>query len=437
MQVLVESTSAIEKRLKILVPAEQVKQQIDARLREIGKQVKLKGFRPGRIPFSVLRQRYGPQATQEVIQQTAQTSLQQAIEQESLRVAAAPRLEDVPVLDNETGLEINAIIEVFPEMVPIKVADIAIDRPDVSVNDEDVAEMLETLRKQKLDWSDVDRKPGEGDQALVEYIAETEQGRVPEKGKHRLAVILGESGFDQLEKAVRKMSVGDEKNLKLEFPADYREAVLAGKEANVVLELARVQEGSLPDVDEEFVKSFGVSSGDAEELNGEIRSNLERELSQAINTQLKTQLADRLLEMHEDMEVPASIVTTEAHNMFKQILRGAEIEVTEEMLESFMEPARKRVRSGLLLAELARQNDIVIDGAKVREAIEVIAQTYEEPREVVQLYYSDQRMLQAVENSVLENQVVDWVVNNAKVTDKSMSFQEAINAATQAAGQQK
>ena len=435
MQVSVENTSAIEKRLTIQIPAEEVKSQIDARLREIGKQVKLKGFRPGRIPFSVLRQRYGPQATQEVIQQTAQASLQQAIEQESLRVATNPRLEDMPVLDNEKGLEINAIIEVFPELGSIEVADIAIDRPDASVTDDDVTEMLETLKKQRINWEDVDRKPAKGDQALVEYTAETEEGTVPEKGKHRLAVILGESGFDALEKAVSKMKAGDETDLKLEFPADYREPALAGKKADVALVLSKVQEGSLPEIDEEFAKSFGVASGDAEELNSEIRNNLERELGQAINTQLKTQLADRLLEMHEDMEVPASIVTSEAHNMVQQMLRGAEIEITEEMLEHFMDPARKRVRSGLLLGELARQNKIVIDGAKVREAIEEIAQTYEEPREVVQMYYSDQRMLSTVENSVLENQVVDWVVNNAKVTDKSMSFQEAINAATQAAGQ--
>jgi len=434
MQVSVESTSAIEKRLKIQVPAEEVTKQIDARLREIGKQVTLKGFRPGRIPFSVLRQRYGPQAEQEVIQQTAQTSLQQAIEQESLRIAANPRLEEAPVLDKESGLEINAIIEIYPEIATIDVAEIAIEKPEVSVNEDDVAEMLETLKKQKIKWSDVDRKPADGDQALVEYIAETDEGTVPEKGKHRLAVILGQSGFEGLEKAVAKMSAGDEKDLKLEFPADYREPALAGKKAEVKLTLTHVQEGELPEIDEEFAKSFGVASGDPEELMTEIRNNLERELSQAVNTQLKTQLADRLLEMHEDMEVPETIVTNEAHNLLQQMLRGAEIEVTDEMLDHFRDPARKRVRSGLLLGELARQNEVAIDGAKVREAIEEIAQTYEEPREVVQMYYNDQRLLQSVENSVLENQVVDWVVNNAKVTDKAMTFQEAINAATQAAG---
>ncbi len=435
MQVSVENNSSVEKRLKINVPAEEVKKQVDTRLRELGKQVRLKGFRPGRIPFSVLKQRYGKQATQEVIQQTAQTSLQQAIEDESLRIAATPRLEEEPKLDDDSGLEIKAIIEIYPELETINVADISIDRPDVSVTDDDVDEMLETLKKQKISWEDVARKPKTGDQALLEYSAETDEGTVPETGKNRLAIILGESGFDALEKAVNKMSADDESDLELEFPNDFREPALAGKQARVALTVVKVQEGTLPEIDEEFARSFGIASGDADELKAEIRNNLERELGQAVNTQLKTQLADRLLELFEDLEVPESIVSNEANNLLQQMLRGAEIEVTEEMLDHFREPARKRVRSGLLLGALAQQNEIAIDGAKVREAIEEIAQTYEEPQEVVQMYYNDERMLQSIENSVLESQVVDWVVKNAKVTDKVMSFQEAINAATQAAGQ--
>jgi len=434
MQVSVENISAIEKRLNIQVPAEEVNKQVDTRLREIGKQVKLPGFRPGRIPFKVLKQRYGPQAIQEVIQQTAQTSLQQAIEQESLKIAANPRLEEEPVLDKDTGLQINAIVELYPEFDTINASEITIEQPVVSVTGDDVTEMMETLKKQRVTWKDVDRKPGEGDQALVEYTAETDEGTVPKLGKHRLAVIMGESGFNSMEELVSEMSEGDEQSTTMEFPADYREPELAGQKADVNLTLAKVQESVFPEIDEEFIKSFGVESGDVEELRTEIRNNLERELGQAINTQLKSQLAGRLLEMYEDLEVPESIVTNEAYNLLQQMLRGAEIEVTNEMLEHFREPARKRVRSGLLLGELAQQNDIKIDGAKVRAAIEEVAQTYEEPSEVVQMYYNDQRMLQTIENSVLESQVVDWVLDNGTVTDKPMSFQEAINAATQAAG---
>ena len=434
MQVSVENISTVETRLKIQVPAEEVKKQIDARLREIGKQVRLKGFRPGRIPFSVLNQRYGPQAKQEVIQQTAQTALQQAVEQESLRIAANPRVETDPVLD-DSGLQIDAIIEIYPELAAIDVSEIAIERPDVSVVDDDVAEMLETLKKQRIKWNDVERSPVDGDQALIEYTAQADEETIPEEGNLRLAIILGESGFDALEKALRKLSPGDEKKLKLEFPADFREPALAGKKAEMALTLSKVQESEVPEVDQEFTRSFGVDSGDVEELKTEIHKNLERELGQAVSTQLKAQLADRLLEMHPDLEVPASIVNNEAHNMLQQMLRGAKLDITSEMLDHFKEPATKRVRSGLLLAEIAQQNKIKIDGPKVREAIELIAQTYEEPQEVVKMYYNDQRLLQSVENSVLEDQVVDWVVNNAKVTDKSMSFQEVINAATQAAGQ--
>jgi len=436
MQVSVESSSAVEKRLKIQVPAEEINPQVDARLREIGKQVRLKGFRPGRVPFSVLRQRFGAQAKAEVIQQAVQTSLQKAIEQESLRIAGAPRLDEEPVLD-DNGLEFVSIVETYPDLQPIEVAEISIERPDVNVTDDDVSTMINTLQQQKIKWEDVDRKPEDDDQALIEYTAETDEGTVPEKGAHRLAVILGHSGFDALEKVLRKMSAGDEKDLKLTFPEDYREPALAGKKAAVALTLDKVQQGILPEVDEEFVKSFGVESGEVDDLRVEVRNNLERELSQAVTTQLKTQLAERLLDMHEDLEVPESIVTGEARNMLQQMLQGAEIEITDEMLDHFREPARKRVRSGMLLGELASQNEITIDAIKVREAIEEIAQTYEEPREVIQMYYSEQRLLQAIENSVLENQVVDWVVNNAKVTDKAMSFQEAINAATEAAGQQR
>jgi trigger factor len=434
MQVSVESISTVETRLKIQVPAEEVKKQINARLREIGKQVRLKGFRPGRIPFSVLNQRYGPQAKQEVIQQTAQAALQEAVEKESLRIAANPRVESEPVL-GESELEINAIIETYPDLDSIDVSNIVIERPEVSVVDSDVAEMLETLKKQRIKWNGVERKPVEGDQALLEYTAKTDEETIPEEGSLRLAVILGESGFEALEKAVKKMSPGDEKDIKLEFPAAFREPALAGKTAEVAVTLTEVQESEVPEIDEEFVKSFGVASGDIEELKTEIRNNLERELGQAVSTQLKTQLAERLLEMHPDLEVPASIVANESHNMLQQMLRGAKLDITTEMLEHFKEPATKRVRSGLLLAELAQQNEIKIDGPKVREAIELIAQTYEEPTEVVQMYYSDQRLLQSVENSVLESQVVEWVVDHAQVTDKPMSFQEAIAEATQAAGQ--
>jgi len=434
MQVSVENVSSVETRLKIQVPADEVKKKIDARLREIGKQVKLKGFRPGRIPFSVLNQRFGQQAKQEIIQQTAQSALQQALQQKPLRIAAKPRVENEPVYD-ESGLKFDAVIETYPELDSIDVSNIAIERPQVSVVDDDVTEMLETLKKQRTRWNDVEREPAVGDQVLVEYTAKTDEGTLPETGKLRLAIIIGQSGFEALENVLLKMSPKDEKETRLEFPADFREKALAGKHADVCLTLARVQQSEVPKVDEEFAKSFGVASGDVEELKTEIRKNLERELVQAVNTQLKTQLAERLLEMYPDLEVPASIVTGEAHNMLQHMLRGAKLDITREMLDHFREPATRRVRSGLLLAELARQNKIKIDGPRVREAVELIAQTYEEPREVVQMYYSDERLLQSVENSVLESQVVDWVVAHARTTDKPMSFQEAINAATKAAGQ--
>jgi len=277
----------------------------------------------------------------------------------------------------------------------------------VSVVDTDITDMLTTLQKQRTKWNDVERQPGDGDQVLIEYTARIDEDTLPEKGKFHLAIIVGGSGFEALEKVVRKMSPKEAKETKLQFPDDFRERALAGKKAEVSLTLVKVQESEVPEVDGEFARSFGVESGDMEEFRTEVRKNLERELDQAVSTQLKTQLAERLLEKYPDLEVPASIVTGEARNMLQQMLRGAKMEITKEMLDHFRGPATKRVRSGLLLAELASQNKIKIDGSRVREAIEQIAHTYEEPAEVVQMYYSDQRLLQSVENSVLESQVVD------------------------------
>ncbi len=217
MQVSVENISTVEKKLKIQVPAEEVKKQIDARLREIGKQVRLPGFRPGRIPFSVLTQRYGPQAKQEVIQQTAQSALQKAVEQESLRIAANPRVASEPIL-NDDGLQIDAVIETYPDLEPIDASEISIETPDVSVVEDDVTEMLETLKKQRITWNDVERKPLDGDQVMLEYTAKVDEETIPDEGELRLAIILGESGFEALEKAVREMSAGDEKEAQAGVP---------------------------------------------------------------------------------------------------------------------------------------------------------------------------------------------------------------------------
>jgi trigger factor len=310
----------------------------------------------------------------------------------------------------------------------------SIEPPQTEISDDDVEEMLGTLRKQRTNWETVERTAKAGDQILVEYAAETDEGRVPTEGKQRLAVIMGESGFDELEKAAAKIPAGEEETVELSFPENFREANLAGKTASVELQLVSVSEGTLPELDEDFIQSFGVESGDLETFKSEIRGNLERELKQATSTVLKAQLIEALLKSAPDLEVPSSIVREEAAGMAAQIVQSQGQQLEPEQMaalaEPFMEQAEGRVRAGLLLGELAQQNGIQVDPARIRQAIETAASTYEQPSEVIQLYYSNQQLMQQIESSVLEEQVVDWVLENAKVTPRDMKFQEVITAAT-------
>lgn len=430
MQVSVENTSSLERRLTVQIPAADIKSKVESRLRELSKRVQIKGFRPGKIPMNVMQQRYGAQVRNEVMGEAMQSSLEEAIQSHEIRPASMPRLEPMEESGPNDDVEFTAIIEVVPELETVEVSELEVERAEAEVTDEDVDDMMDTLQKQRTTWEKVDRSPQEGDQVLVEYVAETKEGRVPRAGKQRLAIIMGNSGFEALEKAVSKMKAEETSKTKLKFPDDYREDALAGNKADVELEVISVSESSVPEIDEDFIKSFGIESGELDDLRNEIRANLERELRQARTSLSKVKLINALIDSHPDLEVPASMVRSEAANMAAQASGGRGEAPGDEEIEPFMEQATRRVRGGLIMSELARQNEIRIDGARVRETIETVAETYEEPDEVRQMYFSNPQLLQQVENAVLEEQVVDWVMENAKVTAKPMSFKEVIEAAS-------
>jgi trigger factor len=435
MQVSVENTGGLERRLTVQVPGKEIQDKIESKLKELSKQVRIKGFRPGRVPMSVVRQRYGKQVRLDIVNETMQRSLQQAIRDEALRPASMPRVDAAPEQLDDGDLAFSAVVEVYPEIEPIDVSALDIERPEAEVTDQDVEDMLQTLRQQRRTWETVERKAAAGDRALIEYSAVTDDGRVPAEGTQRLAILMGESGFAALEKAVAALEAGASTSLELAYPENFREPKLAGRTARTELQLVSVAAGKLPEVDEAFIKGFSVEDGRLETLKEEIRNNLARELKQAITTLLKTRLVDQLLQARPNLEVPDSIVREEATGMAAQVTRGQGEQPDPRVVEAFMDQARSRVRAGLLMGELASQNKVRIDGAKVRTTIETIANTYEQPDEVMQLYYGNQRLMQQVESSVLEEQVVDWVLENAKVTPKAMKFQEVITSATQAAKQ--
>ena len=439
MQVSVENTGGLERKLTVQLPGDEIDSKVNNKLRELSKTVRIKGFRPGRVPMSVVRQRYGKAARQEIVGETIQASLQRAIADENLRVASRPRLESAPEDLANGDVEFSAVVEVYPEVGAIDAAALEVERPEATVTEDDVDDMLKTLREQRQTWEEVERTAEEGDQVIMDFAAEGDAGRVPAEGTKRMRVVLGKSGFDKLEKALAKIPAGESKKVTLEFPEGFNESALAGKKAKAELAVVRVSQPKLPEVDEEFIKSFGIESGELEELRTEIRGNLERELKNASTTLIKTSLVDQLIQAVPDLEVPQGVVRDEAASMAAQLLsqQGQEPDqsLVQQLAGSFVEPAEKRVRAGLLLGELAQQNDIRVDSNKVRQAIESVASTYEEPSEVIQLYYGNPNLLQQVESSVLEEQVVDWALENAKVTPKEMSFQDVIARATKRASE--
>jgi trigger factor len=431
MQVTVENSGGLQRRLTVQVPAGEVLGKIEERLREIGKTARLKGFRPGRIPMNVLKQRYGSSVRNEILSQTMQSSLYDAIRQESLKPAGNPVIESVPELEGDKDLEFTATIEVFPEFGKIDPAELDLKAPETEISDADIDEMLQTLREQRRDWAAVERKPNKGDQVLFEYAASTDDGRYPEEGMTLLGIIIGQSGFDELEKVLKKQAPGTEVEVELTYPDQFNVDELAGKTAMTTIKVDSVREETLPEIDEEFIRSFAIESGAMDEMRSEVRANLERELKGARLTYVKTQVLKRLIDVFPELEVPESMVHNEAGQLQARDAQQRGEQPDNSKVERYMDIARRRVKAGLLIGEIARQNDILVDGARVRQAIETVADTYEQSQEVVQMYYNNPQMMRAIESSVLEEQVVDWALENAKVEAQAMSFKELINAAAE------
>ena len=435
MQVSVENTGTLGRLMTIQVPAEQIDSKISDRLKKMSHEVRLKGFRPGRVPMSVIKQRFGQQVRQEIIGQTIQESLGEAFRQEQLQPVGRPKVEPKVESLQSGDLEYTAEFEVFPEMGETDISSLEIEKPKAKVSDDDVSTMITTLQQQRAVWESKKGKVKQGDRVALEYVAEADDTRHPAIGKERIMVMPNGGGMPEaFENATLGHKAGDTFEVEVEFPEDFRIAELAGKTAKVSMEINVVEAAEMPEVNAEFVKLFGVESGEIDDLKTEIKNNLERELSTATTSLLKLEVTNKLLAARKDLEVPNALIEEEAGNLQKADVQRLEqngIENPQEQpLELYLDAARQRVMAGLLFSEIARANEVQIDGERVREAIESIAQTFEQPAQVVELYYNNQNLLSGVENSVLEEQVVDWVLTQAKVKKNKMSFQEVIQAAS-------
>ena len=436
MQVSVENTGTLSRLMKIQVPAVEIDTKIQNRLKEMSSQIRLKGFRPGRVPMTVVKQRYGQQVRQEVVGQVIQESLGEAFREQQVSPVGMPKVEPVAESLLAGDLEFTAEFEVFPEIGEIDIESLKIDKPVAEVSDADIATMVDTLRQQRAVWEAKDTAVEAGDRVQVEYFAEVGELRHPAIGKERIMIVSGNNNMPEaFEAAPLGHLAGDSVEVEVEFPAEFRIAELAGSKAKVSMTINSVEAADMPEVDAEFVKVFGIESGDIDELKVEIRNNLEREMNTAATSLLKLEVTNKLLEKRKDLEVPNAMIEEEAKNLQQtEVQRLAQNGIEnpqEQPLELYTDSARQRVMAGLLFSEIARKNNLQIDAERVRTAIETIAQTFEQPAQVVELYYSNQNLLSGIENSVLEEQVVDWVLEKAAVGTKKMSFQEVIKAAGQ------
>lgn len=422
-----EKTGDLQRRMTVEVPAEDIDGQVSSRLAELRRQVRLKGFRPGKVPMSVVRQRYGQQVREEVVQQVMQSRLQDAISQENLRVAGVSGIRPENLAEGD--LRFTAELEVFPELPEVDVSGLELERPVVEITEADVDDMIETLREQKREWADAGRAAAAGDRVRVEYSAEVDGDRVPEMGHREIAPVLGQDAlFADFEKLLTGQEAGASGTAELTFPEDFRDPALAGHTAGVEYRIAAVEASELPEADDGLAEAFGVDGG-MEQMRQEVRRNLEREMRQAVTSRLKNAVTEGLIASHGEFSLPDSLVQQEARQMREQIA-GQASQAGQEMdlpLERFHEPAEKRVRLGLLMSEIARQHGLEPDDASIQARIEEVAETYEQPGEVIELYRSNPQLMDSISNMVLEEKVVDWVLERARVTDKPMSFPQLMD----------
>jgi trigger factor len=425
MQVSVENVGKLERKLTVKFPAERFESQVSARIAEMGRTVRLKGFRPGKVPTAVIKQRFGDQVRGEVLSDLIGSTLREAVEQEKLRPIANPAINTTgnPV-DGEIAY--TATFEVMPEFPEVDVAKLEISRPVAEVTDADIEKMIETLRVQRRSFDPVERASTEGDFVMFEYSAQAGDYRFPAEGLERAGSVLGSGTlFKALDEALAGRKADDEFDAEIAFPADFRNENLAGKNAQVHFKIIKVQEPKLPEVDGEFAKLFGIVDGDLEKFRKEVRANLERELKATLMARLKSEVAEKLANAHPDLDVPNVMVQSEAQNLAQgSVPRGQQ--VPPQLIEAASPIARKRVIAGLLMGEIARKQSLVIDRTRIAEQLAAIASTYEEPEKVIELYNRDPQLMSGLQNRVMEDQVAEWVADHASTTVQNLGFDEVM-----------
>ena len=434
MQTTLETTGQLERRLNVAVPIEQIESEVQKRLQRLARNVKVPGFRPGKVPLKMVAQQYGPQVRSDVITDTVQASLSDAIRSQNLRVAGFPRIEPRTGEGTPGQLEFSAVFEVYPDVQVGDLHDATIERPVAQVSDTDIDETLEILRKQRVQYNAVDRAAQAGDRVVVDFTGTIDGVEFPGGQAREFPIVIGEGRMlPEFETAVTGMRADEQKNFTLTFPEDYHGKEVAGKVAQFGLTMKSVSEAVLPPIDEAFVKAFGIATGEVDDLRREVRANLELELKRKIETKVKEQ-ALAALRRHSSFAVPKSLVDQEAQNMAQQMAanlqkQGMKQEDTKLSPDMFRASAEDRVALGLVLAEIVRAHHLQANPDQVKALVQESAQTYEQPEAVVRWHYEKPERLNEFEALAVERNVVEWVLGRAKVEEKPSTFRELMGAA--------
>jgi len=431
MEISVEATTDLERKMTIAVPFQEVDSAVQARLQEAAHSVKMNGFRKGKIPMKVIKNRFGKGVRQEVVGEVMNRSYYEALTQESIRPASQPTIEATQ-MDEGEDLQFTAVFEVYPEIEVPTFSSIKLESLVADLNDEDIDKMVETLREQRQTYEKVDRAAENGDMLNIDYLGRS-QGEAFQGGEAKGSnLVLGSQrmipGF---ENGLIGKKAGDIVTLMLLFPEKYHNAELAGKETEFEVAINEVSGQVKPELDDEFFAAFGVEEGGEEAFRKEISENMNREMENASRKKLKNKAVDALIDMCE-VSAPTALIDSEIANIRNQTMEqmggGQKIDPSLLPGDLFREQANRRVVSGLILGEVINQQELKPDQGKVKEAVEEIASTYESPDEVVNWYYGNKEQLATVESSVLEDQVFDYILDQAEVTETKVTYEEVIQA---------
>jgi trigger factor len=425
MQVSLTATGGLERRLEVAIPAAEVDGEVSQRLTRISRTARLKGFRPGKAPIAVIRQQYGEQVHGEVVSDLMRSSFSEAVAREKLNPASGPRIEPI-AMSPGTDLKYAAVFEVLPEIKLKPIADIAIERPVAAVSEGDIEAMIETLRKQSPVFTEVARGAALNDRVTVDFTGRIDNEEFEGGSGEEVPIVLGAGRvMKSFEDALVGAQAGETREFAAAFAADHVKPQLAGKNANFKVNVKKVEEQSTPPLDEAFARKFGIADGSVDQLRVEVRANMERELAEAIRNKLRVQVLDGLLS-NNPIELPRMLVEEQLQALQVDMLRRAGVKDAKQLppREPFEEPAKRRVALSLLMSELVRSANLRVSRETLQDRLDEIASAYPNPDEVRRAYLQNAEMMRQIESQVLEAQAIDWVVSQAKVTDKQQTFSD-------------